>query len=86
MASKTQKLSIKALALTLGIVWAAYVCLIGVVASVSGYWMELVNLISVVYLGFSASVGGIILGTIQGFIDGLIAGAVIALIYNKLVK
>jgi hypothetical protein len=38
-----------------------------------------------IYPGYSISPGGSFLGLIYGFLDGFIAGAVIAWIYNKVV-
>lgn len=77
------KLSIKALGLSLGIVWAAYVILLGWIAALSGYGCSLVELIGSVYLGYNPTILGGIIGGAWAFVDGAIAGAVFAWVYNK---
>jgi len=78
-----EKLSVKGLALSIGILWAIGIFLVGIAATVSGWGDSLVNLISSLYVGYSASLAGSIIGAIWALIDGLICGALIAWLYNR---
>jgi len=78
-----EKLSVKGLALSIGILWAIGIFLMGIAATVSGWGDSLVNLISSLYVGYSASLAGSIIGAIWALIDGLICGALIAWLYNR---
>lgn len=80
------KLSIKAFALTCGILW-------GLVILLGTWWLlawgspgEIVSKLASFYIGYSYSWGGAVIGMIWGFVDGLICGAIFAWLYNKLVK
>ena len=77
-----EKLNVKALAVGIGVLWAIYVLFIGWVAAF-GWGTELVTVLSSLYIGYSASFVGGIIGGIWAFIDGAIAGAIIAWVYNK---
>lgn len=79
------KLSVNALGIAGGVLWAIYVFFCGITASF-GWGTALVTTLSSLYIGYSASFFGAIIGAIWGFVDGYIAGAVIAWIYNRLVK
>lgn len=82
------KLSVKGLALSLGILWG--VCLF--------FWTLLVALLGLewgsnmlqLFVGFypwyDITVGGAFIGLVAGFIDGAIGGALLAWLYNKLTK
>lgn len=78
-----EKLSVKGLALSIGILWAIAILLTGISATFSTWGDKCVELIGSMYIGYSASIAGSIIGTVWGFIDGLIAGAVIAWLYNR---
>jgi hypothetical protein len=79
-----EKLSIKALALSLGIGWALWLFVLALFAA-AGWGTEAVGVIGTIYPGYAASGLGAILGLIWGFIDGFICGAIIAWLYNKFV-
>lgn len=81
------KLSVKGLALATGILWAAYILIIGLVEMVvPGYGDEFLKFSASLYPGYTynSTVGSILVGTVLGFVDGAIGGAVFAWIYNKL--
>jgi len=78
-----EKLSVKGLALSIGILWAIGIFLTGIFATFSNLGDSCVNIIGSLYVGYSASVVGSIIGAIWGFIDGLICGALIAWLYNR---
>lgn len=80
------KLDIKAFGLTLGIVWSASVLIMGILAMTINYGISFVDALSKFYLGYDATLPGIILGAIWGFVDAGIGGVVVAWLYNKLAK
>lgn len=80
-----EKCNIKALAVAIGALWALYVLGLGWMAAF-GWGREMVTVIASLYIGYSATFFGAIIGGIWAFIDGAIAGAIIALVYNKVAK
>jgi len=79
-------LDVKALALTIGIVWAAVLFLITIVSQATGYGIEFLRSISSLYPGFEISIKGAFIGAIYGFVDGFLGTYVIAWVYKKLAK
>lgn len=80
------KLDVKALGLTLAIVWGASMLIMGLVAMGTNYGVVFVNVLSTMYLGYRPTIAGSIIGAIWGFVDAGIAGVIIAWLYNKLAK
>jgi hypothetical protein len=80
------KLSVKALALTSGILWGAAVCLATLWLLVMGYDGRLISQLDHFYLGYTFSAVGAFVGLAWGFVDGAIGGALFAWLYNKLAK
>ncbi len=78
------KLSAKGLGLSLGILWGLSVFLATLWIIWRGGGATLQKL-SQFYLGYSVTLGGAIVGLIWGFVDGLIVGALIAVLYNAFV-
>ena len=78
------RLSIKALALTCGILWGATIFLATVWLLAFGFEGELISNLDHFYFGYSFSYLGAVIGAIWGFVDGLICGAIFAWLYNKL--
>ena len=79
------QLSVKALALTIGILWGGAILFIGIVSLFfSGYADEFLRIVSSFYPGFnhSGSLGDVLVGTAYGLIDGAIGGVLIAWLYN----
>lgn len=79
------KLSPNALGVAIGVLWAAYVFFCGITA-IFGWGVALVETLSSLYIGYDPSIVGAFIGAVWGFVDGYIAGVVIAWIYNKLAK
>ncbi|MBN2223373.1 MAG: bacteriophage holin [Deltaproteobacteria bacterium] len=80
------KLSVKALALTSGILW-------GLGLFFATWWIILMNgessettFIGMIYRGYSLTPLGSVFGLVWGFFDGLIGGAIFAWLYNLLAK
>lgn len=78
-----EKLSVKGLALSIGILWAIAIFLLGIASAVSSWGDNCVTIIGSLYVGYSESFVGSIIGAIWGLIDGLICGALIAWLYNR---
>ena len=71
--------------LTIGIVWAGGVLCLGLMSDILNWGTPLVQGLGSLYLGYKASPGGIIVGTIWALLDGGIGGFITAAIYNWLV-
>jgi hypothetical protein len=73
-----------ALGVGLGFVWGVSLFITTWISYYTGYAdLFLRTMAGSIYPGYSISPGGSFLGLIYGFIDGFIAGAVIAWVYNK---
>jgi len=69
-----------------GIVFGLYALLIGLLATYVGFGANLVLMLSSWYIGYDTTLVGSFAGGLWGFVDSFIAGYVIALIYNLLLK
>lgn len=76
------KLRVWAFGFAFGIVWAIGLLIMGWLAALSGWGISMVNVIGSVYLGYSPTFWGAVLGAIWGFVDLFIAGVILAAIYN----
>ncbi|MBW2973876.1 bacteriophage holin [Candidatus Woesearchaeota archaeon] len=72
----------KAFALAAGIIWGLG-CLILGLAAAYGYGTGFEKLFSTMYIGYSTTVGGSVIGGIWGFVDAFIGGYIFAWLYNK---
>ena len=79
------KLSVKGLAVGLGTSWAICVLLAGW-ASMFGWCTKFVDVMSSVYIGYTPTFFGGIIGGVWGFFDGAIGGLIIAVVYNMVVE
>lgn len=80
------KLDVKALGLAFGIIWAAWVLILGLSAPVCPWAMRFVDVLSPFYVGYSGGFIGSITGGVWAFLDGGIFGVLLAWLYNKLAK
>ncbi len=81
------KLSIKGLALTVGIVWAAALFVTGLANLMwPSYGEAFLTMVASVYPGYHGpgGFGSVIVVTLYALVDGAVCGAVIAWLYNKL--
>ena len=79
------KLSVKGLALASAALWGGVVFLVAVANLIwPDYGDAFLELVRSVYPGYGGTEGvaGILVGTLYGVVDGLVAGAVFAWIYN----
>lgn len=77
------QLSIKGLALALGLAWGGSVALLGLAASLGWWGRALVEVLGSVYVGFDPSPLGSAIGGLWAFVDGALGGIVIAWLYNR---
>jgi len=81
------KLSVKAMAISLALIWGVLAMFLTGVANLlwPGYARAFLELMASVYPGYhaEASFGQVIVGTLYGLVDGAIAGALIAWLYNR---
>ncbi len=73
-------------ALGTGLVLGGVVFLATVMVLVQDGGGHTLGLLKVYYLGYSVSWGGSIVGLFWGFVNGFVAGAVIALVHNLFAK
>ena len=74
-------LKMKSLAFSLGISWGIGMLFLGWVA-IFDWGVDLVDVMSSLYIGYSATFLGGIIGGLWGFVDGAIFGILIAFFYN----
>lgn len=79
------KCSPNALGIAIGILWAFYVVFCGITA-IFGWGLALVHTLASLYIGYGPSILGALIGAVWAFLDGYIAGFVIAWLYNRLAK
>lgn len=83
------KFNMKGLALTSGVLWGLAMLVMGLANLIWGsYGQQFLQTMSSVYPGYHAtgSIAEVIVGTLYGFVDGLIGGAVFAWLYNQFVR
>ncbi|MEJ6660699.1 MAG: bacteriophage holin [Candidatus Thioglobus sp.] len=81
------KLNEKALAISLGALWSLAILSLSIIAMMSeNYLHNVVEFFSSIYLGYSLSFTGILIGMVWAFIDAAIGGWFLAWLYNKLAK
>lgn len=72
---------------SLGIVWGGALFLMTWLSVFTGYSrLFLEALPQSIYPGYSITPAGSIIGLLYGFVDGLVSGALIAWIYNRIAK
>ncbi len=80
------QLSIKGLAVAGGLLWGGALLCVGLMNLVSPiYGANFLQMVSSVYPFFHASrtLGDVLIGTVDGLIDGAVAGLLLAWLYNQ---
>ena len=79
------KLSLKAIAISGALVWGGAILLVGLInLSRPGYGLDFLQMTSSVYPWFhdSHTLSSVLIGTIDGLVDGAVAALTFAAIYN----
>jgi len=79
------RLSLKAMAIALGLLWGAAILLVRVInLLVPNYGLSFLQMTSSVYPWFhdSHTAASVAVGTVDGLIDGAISGLILAWLYN----
>jgi len=84
------KLSIQSAALSLGLLWAGALLVVGATATLLGvhdggyYGQDFLLAVASIYPGYKGvpGWGQALLGTVYGFVDGAVGGALLAWLYN----
>lgn len=80
------KFDVKALGLTLGIVWGSAMFFLGLMNMFFNWGGTMETMMSSLYIGYKPTFLGSIIGGVWGFFDAGIAGIVAGWLYNKLSK
>ncbi len=67
----------------LGLTWAILVFVLGVVAAWLGWGVPVAAALASLYIGFNPSFVGSVAGAVWAFVNGLVAGLLIAWFYNR---
>jgi hypothetical protein len=74
------------LGISLGVVWGISIFITTWLSYYSGYGRLFLEVLAgSIYPGYSITPIGSFVGLIYGFVDGLVSGSIIAMIYNKLI-
>lgn len=79
------KLSVNALGVGVGAMWAVSIFFFGI-AAMFGWGEALVRSWASLYIGFGASFIGAVIGAVWAFVDGYVGGVIIAWVYNRLAR
>lgn len=82
MSNNRMKLSVWAFGFSFGIVWAIGLLIMGWLAWLFGWGIPMIRIIGSVYLGYTPTFMGAIVGAIWGAVDLFVAGVIFAAIYN----
>lgn len=77
------KLNVWALSSAFSITWTFGVVLLGITA-LFGWGAQLVSILGNLYIGYNASMLGILIGALWAALDGFVFGFLFAVIYNWL--
>lgn len=76
------RLSVKGLGLSLGLTWGVGVLALGLIG-ITGWGRPMVDVLGSLYVGFRPTLQGSVIGGAWAFIDGALAGIVVAWLYNR---
>ncbi len=76
-------LGIISFGVALGVTWAIFVFALGIVAALFGWGVFVAEALSSLYIGFGPTFPGAIAGAVWAFVNGFVAGVLIAWFYNR---
>ena len=76
-------LGVVSFGLAIGVTSAIFVFLLGIVAAAFGWGVQMAAALSSIYIGYGPSFVGAVAGAVWAFVEGLIAGVLIAWFYNR---
>lgn len=82
------RLSLKAITLAGALLWGGAILLVGLInLAWPSYGLNFLQMTSSVYPGFHAAhgIGSVVMGTVDGLVDGGVAGLLFAWLYNSFV-
>lgn len=82
MENSSKYLKVLSLGLSLGITWSVSILFLGIVAWLFNWGTALVNIFGSLYIGYTPTFWGSIIGMIWAFFDCFIGGVIIAWLYN----
>lgn len=80
-----KKIDVKAFSLSVGLSFGLFTMMLGWI-SYWGWGDKVVEIIGSAYIGYDSTFIGGIIGGLWGFVDLAIGAAIVAFLYNKLVK
>jgi len=80
------KLDIKAFGLACGIIWGGAMLFLGLINTFTSWGSGIERVMATVYIGYSSTLLGSLIGGIWGFFDAGIGGLLLAWLYNKFSK
>ena len=79
------KLSVKATALTCGILWGGGIFFLAIFSIFFTTYSDIIIFLSKYYIGLDVSFIGALIGFVWGFLDAGVGGALFAWLYNKFI-
>jgi hypothetical protein len=76
-------LGVVSFGLALGLTWAVFVFLLGLFATLLEWGVPIAFALASLYIGFGPTFIGSITGAVWAFVNGLVAGLLIAWFYNR---
>lgn len=76
-------LGVVSFGLAVGVTWSLFVFVLSIMATMFGWGIGAAQALASLYIGYGPSFIGAVAGAVWGFVNGLIAGVLIAWLYNR---
>jgi len=77
------KLSPVGLGLAIGVLWAVYLLVMGLLGTYYAYGHPFIGAVGSLYIGYEPTVLGSFIGSAFGLVDGFVDGFILAWLYNR---